>query len=291
MNISRTTAAELGRATAQIVEVGAYRAPSGASVDVREAVRRAVEGTRSYPPGADVPELAPARRATRVEVRNESTLAAARRLVESGRRPVALNFASAKNPGGGFLSGARAQEESLARSSALVACLEGNPMYEFHRARHDAMYTSYAIYSPDVPVFRDDEGALLEAPYAIAFITSPAANAKVVLERDRSRREEIREAMRERVDKILSIAAHHGHDALVLGAWGCGVFGNDSREIAGLFRDALAGRFRGVFADVVFAVLDWSDERRFIGPFEEIFGRSNVDLGIATSERREWDKA
>ena len=57
--------------------------------------------------------------------------------------------ASAKHPGGGFLGGARAQEESLARSSGLYACINGNPMYDHHKAHGDAMYTDYAIYSPD----------------------------------------------------------------------------------------------------------------------------------------------
>ncbi|MCZ7684092.1 MAG: TIGR02452 family protein [Sandaracinaceae bacterium] len=71
---------------------------------------------------------------------------------------------------------------------------------------------------------------------------------------------------------MLAVAAHHGHDALVLGAWGCGVFRNDPTEVAGLFGEALEGRFAGAFARVVFAVLDSSEERRFIGPFERRFG-------------------
>src|SRR6185436_15287898 len=155
-----------------------------------------------------------------------------------GAAPAALNFASAKHPGGGFLTGALAQEESLARSSGLYACL-----------------VSYAIYSPDVPVFRDDTGHLLPQPYSCSFITAPAVNAKVVLDRDRARRPEVRAAMYERVERVLGIAAAHGHPALVLGAWGCGVFGNDPQQIAELFAAALHGPFRGVFATVVFAVL------------------------------------
>src|SRR5205823_7936071 len=118
--------------------------------------RRAVQGTRSYPPDHALIKVEPGNTPTRFEVANETTLAAARRLLTAGLRPVALNFASATAPGGGFLSGARAQEESLARSSGLYACLVGNAMYEFHRPRHDPMYTHYAIYSPDVPVFRTD---------------------------------------------------------------------------------------------------------------------------------------
>jgi uncharacterized protein (TIGR02452 family) len=77
--------------------------------------------------------------------------------------------------------------------------------------------------------------------------------------------------MRQRIDKVLAIAALHGHESLVLGAWGCGVFGNDCHEVAELFHTALANQFDGVFGQIVFAVLDWSEESRFIGPFEKMF--------------------
>ena len=270
--ISRTRAAELGRDTLRILEAGHYRAVAGDVVELGDLLRRAVEGTRSYPPDEPIPAVQHGRVETRIEVVNESTLAAARRLIDEGCRPVALNFASAKHPGGGFLSGARAQEESLARSSGLYSCLAGSEMYEYHRAQGDPMYSSYAIYSPDVPVFRADDGSLLDRPYACSFITAPAVNAKVVLERDPSRRPEIGVAMRERVDRVLAIAASHGHDAAVLGAWGCGVFGNDGEEVAGLFHRALQEGFRGVFSRVIFAILDWSEDGHFIGPFRRAFG-------------------
>ena len=253
---------------------GRYVTPQGTVVAIGDAVQRSVEGTVSYPPDRPMPLANPGDMQTVIEVTNESTLVAAARLVEAGHRPVALNFASAKHPGGGFLGGARAQEESLARSSGLFACLDGNPMYDFHCAQRDAMYSSYAIYSPDVPVIRSDDGDLLAQPYLCSFITCPAVNAKVVLERDPSRRPAIRTAMEERVQRVLAIATAHGHEALVLGAWGCGVFGNDCQEIAELFQKALAGQFRGCFTRVVFAILDWSPERRFIGPFQKVFEAS-----------------
>jgi uncharacterized protein (TIGR02452 family) len=144
-------------------------------------------------------------------------------------------------------------------------------MYDFHTSQGDAMYSDYAIYSPDVPVFRDDEGTLLNQPYLCSFLTAPAANAKVVLERNRGRRDELRQVMDRRIRKILAIAAAHGHEELVLGAWGCGVFGNDSQEVAELFRHALDYHFRGVFTKIIFAVLDGSEESRFIGPFQRLF--------------------
>ena len=76
--------------------------------------------------------------------------------------------------------------------------------------------------------------------------------------------------MDERVGRVLAVAALHGHEVLVLGAWGCGVFRNDPAMIADLFQAALAGRFRGAFTHVVFAVLDASGET--IGSFEQVFG-------------------
>jgi uncharacterized protein (TIGR02452 family) len=273
MLMNRKRASELGRETVAIVKAGRYQTAAGKAVEIGPLVRHAVEGTRTYPPGCELPTRTSPARTTMIEVANETTLVAARRLVDAGHRPAALNFASAKHPGGGFLSGARAQEESLARSSALFACLDGNPMYDFHRARKDPIYTDYAIYSPEVPVIRDDDGTLLDEPYLCSFITCPAVNAKVVLERDSSRRAEIHDAMETRVAKVLAIATIHGHEALVLGAWGCGVFGNDGCEIAELFRAALNGPFAGMFSKVVFAVTDWSPERHFIGPFERVFGR------------------
>lgn len=271
MHIDRDRAAELGRETLQIVREGAYTAPSGRTVDLRDAIARARANTQTYPPERETPRTAPGQRATQIAVTNETTLEAASRLVAAGERPLALNFASARHPGGGFLSGARAQEESLARSSALYACLEGNPMYAWHEAHRDPFYTDYAIYSPDVPVFRLDSGILLDEPYTCAFLTCPAVNARVALERDPMCGPTIRDVMAPRIERVLAIAAAHGHANLILGAWGCGAFGNDPREIATLFRAALAGPYRGVFASVVFAIVDWSPTRRFIGPFEQAF--------------------
>lgn len=269
----RGEAARHGREAVAITTEGGYVAPSGRRVDIKGAVRRAIERTTDHRPEEAV--ALPSARAgsrPRIEVVNGTSLASARRIAENGIVPLVLNFASAKNPGGGFLNGARAQEESLARSSALYATLAPSPMYAFHRASSDAMYSRWMIHSPGVPVFRDDErGHLLEEPYACAFLTSPAPNKKVVVEREPSRASEADRVMRERVERALAIAALHGHRHLVLGAWGCGVFGNDPAVVADAFAKAIEGPLAGVFDEIVFAVLDWSDERRFVRPFAERF--------------------
>ena len=268
----RKTAARLGQHTLEILEHGAYVAPSGARVEIARALASARERTLSLrfdaalPPPPEAPS-----RATRIEVSGETTLEASLRLHREHGEVLALNFASARHPGGGFARGARAQEESLARSSGLFACIDGDPMYAHHETVRDPMYSDWAILSPDVPVFRDDAGTLLEEPWPCAFLTCAAVNAKVVLERDASRGDEIRERMQRRVARVLSIARAFSHRHLVLGAWGCGVFGNEPRVLAELFDEGLRAH-AGAFEHVVFAILDSSPEQRFRGPFEARFG-------------------
>lgn len=270
MSLSRRSAAQQGKETVAILRDGHYVAATGSRVDLADDLRRAVAGTIDYAPDDALPAYVPAGRATRYEVKNRSTLDAARALVREGHDVVALNFASARHPGGGFLGGARAQEESLCRASGLYACLLTSKMYGHHAGERGGFYTNYAVYSPGVPVIRDDDGELLDPYYRCSFVTSPAVNVGATRE---ARRSQIRAEMARRVRKVLAIAAGHGHDAAVLGAWGCGVFRNDPEEVAELFREALGGEFHGAFARVVFAVLDWSDDHHFIGPFECRFGR------------------
>ncbi len=172
----------IARETERIVAEGAYRAPGGHTVSVAAAVEKAGQGTRLHgPEPVPVPESEPV--ATRFEVTGESSLQAARRLTGADTsRPVAvLNFASARNPGGGYLNGAQAQEEALCRASALYACLLRAPeFYAYHRAHRDPFYTDRVIHSPAVPVFRDDRGGLLDEPFTAGFLTSPAPNAGVI---------------------------------------------------------------------------------------------------------------
>jgi uncharacterized protein (TIGR02452 family) len=271
LQIDRERAMTLGQEILRIIKAGRYRAPSGRIVEVASLISAAVKGTVSYPPGREPAPVKPGSFATKIEVINDTTLDAVIRLKVRDLSPAVLNMASAESPGGGFLIGARAQEEYLCRSSALWACLEKNPMYAFHIKRGDPFYTDYVIFSPNVPVMRTDDHAFLEKPYLASFLTSPAVYASGVVTSMKARAGEIGPVMEKRIHKLLAVAAAHGQTCLVLGAWGCGAFGNDGRLIAGLFRDALQGEFRGVFQEIVFAITDWSDERRFIKPFEEAF--------------------
>jgi uncharacterized protein (TIGR02452 family) len=249
----------IAQETVEILDRGSYAAPSGRTVDIAGRLAGAVAATRLYRPGELtrlLTGLTETTGGTRIEVTGETTLTAARRLAGTGADEVCcLNFASAKNPGGGFLNGAHAQEEGLARSSGLYASLRtAGEFYDFHRAQRDLLYSDHMIYSPGVPVFRDDAGVLLEEPYDVAFVTSPAPNRGAL--RDDAAAARIPEVVRLRAAKILALACGNGHRRLVLGAWGCGVFRNDPAEVAAAFAGSLHGTFAGRFEQVVFAVWD-----------------------------------
>lgn len=177
------------------------------------------------------------------------------------------------NPPGGFLGGSQAQEESLARSSGLYPCLTRYmEMYDTNRQYPSCLYTDQMIYSPDVPVLKNDAGMLLDKPYVLSFITSPAVNAGAVQENEPQHIDRIALVMRDRIRKVLSVALHQGHTTLVLGAWGCGVFRNEPRDVAAYFSEHLTngGMFAHCFERVVFAIK--SREERFIAPFTLHFG-------------------
>ncbi|TDD81625.1 TIGR02452 family protein [Actinomadura darangshiensis] len=267
----RTTAQE----TVAILERGDYPGPSGRTVSIAAGLAAAVRRTVLYRPAeldALLADLPAAGAETRIEVTDETTLAAAHRLRGQGTVPFALNFASAKNPGGGFLNGAHAQEEGLARSSGLYETLRSaREFYDFHRAQGDLLYSDHMIYSPDVPVFRDDSGRLLEEPYDVAFLTSPAPNRGAI--RDAAKAEQIPAVLRLRARKVLAVALANGHSRLVLGAWGCGVFRNDPAEVAEAFAEPLrpGGEFAGRFEHVVFAVWDTAKGSPRHTAFQHVF--------------------
>lgn len=261
----------MGAEAVAIARDGRYTGPSGAVVEIGDMIADAVAGTVEVPPNEGLDTAPGGAHRTEFVVRDASTLAAGKELAAAGLEPVALNFASARSPGGGFLGGSRAQEESLCRSSALHACLVGRRYYEHHARSRDALYSDWMIYSPGVPVFRADDGPLLAAPWTCAFITAAAPNVKALQANDPRRLAEVPAATRRRIDRVLALAARAGHPGVVLGAWGCGAFGGDAEVVAGLFYEALTGPFAGTFARVVFAVLDTRADRRIIGPFERRF--------------------
>jgi uncharacterized protein (TIGR02452 family) len=262
--ISHERSFTLAQETLEIVKAGGYRTSFGRNVSIADAVRSACRSRVSIPPEAALPATPSTRfEEMRIQVANETTTGAARRLGEY--RTMVLNFANGLVPGGGFVVGARAQEESLCRASALFETLRGDAMYEVHAHADDLASSDYAILSPNVPFFRDETWALVDEPHLLSVLTCAAPVAGQV------GRERAARLLRGRIHRVLAIMAAYRYEGVVLGAWGCGAFGNDPRTTAADFRDALLGPYCGAFREVVFAVTDWSPERRSLGPFRDAF--------------------
>jgi uncharacterized protein (TIGR02452 family) len=209
---------------------------------------------------------------TNIVVSNVDTFTAAREL----ERPVCLNFASGKHPGGGFLRGAQAQEECLARASSLFPTIsQMSDMYSAHRKKGAPFYTSHMTYSPGVLDFRDEHDNLTDNPFKVAIITSPATNIRNTKNNTDEFIKLIEVKMLTRAAYVLTIAAFYGHKDLVLGAWGSGVFGLPPGMIPNIFKYLLDTSFHGTFENIIFAILDSSKDEKYIGPFKKVFGEIN----------------
>lgn len=177
-----------------------------------------------------------------------------------------LNFASAKNPGGGFQIGARAQEEQLCFCSTLFGSIRTKKafeMYRYNRENYNTLYSDYMLYSPYVKVFRDSKSyEFLENPKTVSVITAPAVNRNIA-DSEHSQKE-IFNCMLNRAEKILSIAVENGNQNIVLGAWGCGVFRNSVEDIAEIFRILLFEKnYISLFDNVIFASFNDKNARIF----------------------------
>jgi uncharacterized protein (TIGR02452 family) len=252
-------------------------------IDISAQQRNAVENSQVIVPDSPqyTTKLPETLVSTEISVTQETTLAATRRLLASGRSQVMLlNFASARNPGGGFLGGALAQEESIAAASSLYSCQTAGHIYDHFYAYHEKhltpLYSHRCIYSPMVPVFRDDENILLPEPYFANMLTCAAVNQGYALTKGLSTTS-VQTTMRERIKHILSIAATTGNRHLILGAFGCGVFKNDPKFVAGCFQHYLSHEFAGAFAEVVFAVPGGVTSQNYVA-FAQLFSDPDIQF-------------
>lgn len=214
-------------------------------------------------------------RETIISIENCTSMQAFKRF-SSDEKTGCLNFASAMNPGGGFLSGAQAQEESLSRASSLYLSQMRyfDEMYNYNRHRKTYLYSDRMIYSPAVCFFKDDDNNLLSEPYYMDVLTSPAVNISAMLQNKRpDELEKTRETMLKRIDKLLAAFYVNGARNLILGAWGCGVFGNKPRDVANYFAHFLTGdgKYSKCFGHIIFAIYCNGKNRDNIEDFVNVF--------------------
>ena len=256
---SKNTAKE----TLLILDKGGFTSPSGTWVELKNELKNAVDNTLLYTPDQLTNllkrSLGKGKSCIKFEVSSETTQASAHRLVvkEGVSDLVLLNFASARNVGGGFLNGAKAQEEDLARCSGLYPCLLTQPQYyEANRRQSSLLYTDHIIYSPKVPWFRINSHDAPDQLFLASVITAPAPNAGQFLRQKQGNPSDLGKCLKRRCGMILAVANENNHRNLLLGAWGCGAFSNNPDMVADAFAYWLESDFSDAFDRVVFAVYE-----------------------------------
>ena len=189
---------------------------------------------------------------TDILINSKDSITQAIELINKGSTLV-LNFASYKNPGGGYLKGSPAQEESICRQTSLYPSLIANQeWYNKHKGKlNNGLYGDDMLLTKNVKIIRNIKGELIDV---IGVITSAAVNRKVVHRFRQDLEYKVQGIMHQRMDKILTVAYQNKYKNIVLGAFGCGVFGNNVIEIATSFKELLDTKFKGAFKAVAFPI-------------------------------------
>jgi uncharacterized protein (TIGR02452 family) len=192
------------------------------------------------------------------------------------RKTGVLNFASAKKPGGGVWTGASSQEESLCRASTLYPCLITEFLkdnyYSYH-IKKKSDNTNRIIYIPDILVFKSDNNVFSEMLnekdwYNIDVITCSAHNQRAY----KVEYEKLKEINYYKIKAIIECAVENNVDNLILGAYGCGAFGNDPQLVSEAFRKILIDEeYYKYFENVHFAIFTTLNDTKNLNEFKIAF--------------------
>lgn len=190
--------------------------------------------------------------------------------VKPGGKMAVLNFSSYKNPGGMFLNGSKAQEECLCHESFLYNVLkEFQDFYEWNgQHKNKALYLNRALYSPNIMFIRNGNKRTNEEIFKTCdVITCAAPNKSAAQKYQNVSDTDNFTVLEHRIDFVLDIARENKVDTLILGAYGCGVFGQSAIEVASLFKGYIDTH--KCFEKVVFAIPVGRD--RNLENFQKVF--------------------
>lgn len=204
----------------------------------------------------------PGNEQTRILVKNKDCLYAAAELHARGLNPIVLDMANDRHFGGGYLTGASAQEEDCCRRSGLCLAvdtqqgLQRQNFYPLHRNSESA-----GVYVPRVPIFRAgfDKGyQYLNHPFEIAYGVFAAYHHPQLSNASGAPRlhHTTAAATREKIRTFFEMARQKGHHSVVFSAFGCGAFRNPPDQIAEITMDVISNEFAHCFKEIVIAVID-----------------------------------
>lgn len=188
-----------------------------------------------------------------------------------------LNFASYKNPGGGFMKSAMAQEEALCYCTNLYPALAAETGY--YKAHNESgynqgLYTDSSLLTKNITVMaRDvDEYLLKSQRFTIDVLTCAAPNLFYLTRQNKHHSDLVKNTIRNRIVYILKeFALNTDADTIVLGAFGCGAFKNDPVVVAEAFKSVLENEFLGVFPNVIFAIPSGSFDSRYAKNYQAFY--------------------
>jgi len=310
----RSVLKRIAEETLAAIREGRYT-HKGVDQSLIEAIKEAKTKTIYYSPKSSIKEWGSSAKpnqtrfsSTHISILHITTLDAARLLEnvyrsnpsEEGKTGI-LNFASATNPGGGFKNGADAQEESIARSSTLYTALQTDEAQQFYKlhtrenAENAAAYYSHAmIYSPNINIFRDDDG-VWTYPFPVDVLSCAAVNAGEVRKAlngpiSTGLEVGIEKEMSERMGQILFLFERKGVRNIILGTFGTGVFRNNVATVARIWAHLLLvpdARFKDSFDRIIFAITGEETFADFQSAFYAWGQARATGLG-QNSRRRFW---
>ena len=260
----RRQLAEVYQQTIDIVQEGNYTSVNGEEVELLDN-EPMLKGSRFYTKALDATSVPTIEGETKIIVENDDSIHCGHQLQQEGYNPVVLNLASRRNPGCGVLNGSRAQEESLFRCTNLFLSMYRYATYaeeyglEKSKYQYPIAVPYGGIYVPKATVFRagaKHDFALLDNPYYMSFVAVPAINHPLQDENGNMGKRDA-EITKNKMRTILRIGLLHGHDSIVLGAFGCGAFRNPPRSIARLFHEVIdETEFKNKYKLIAFAILE-----------------------------------
>lgn len=203
------------------------------------------------------------KRNTEIIIENSDSVSAIFNHPPINEKIAVLNFASYKNPGGMFINGSKAQEECLCHESFLYNVLSRcDDFYKWNNThKNRALYLNRALYTTNILFHHQGEECYCDV------ITCAAPNKSTAQKYQNVSNEENSEVLDDRIKFVLDVAKDSCVDILILGAFGCGVFGQDPKEVASIFKKYLAKEDYKCFFKVVFAI----PAGKNLEAFQEVF--------------------
>lgn len=257
----------------KITAAGFYLTDAGNRVELEDQLE-CIKKTRLFNPTDKVTKEVQRKDSGKMQVclRSRDSVTAVLDAIAQGYRVGVLNFASAKNPGGGYVVGMSAQEEALCRCSNLYENLlwaKRNTKFYGLAAGTGGWYSDSAILSPEVYFFRDNGMRLLDEVVKASVVTCAAVNVMALQRQGVMQADtwgKVHMVMLRRARRVLEGFKEMGCNYIVLGAWGCGVFRNRAESIARAFQTAL-NRYEDQFDVVEFAIPGGSNLTEFARVF------------------------